>query len=94
MTTYQGHHMVKRTDRDTKGALRAQIIAAAREPGTHTLVIKRKRYSGGKGALEAPSELLLKVQHAIDGWARYFEIAGTTKAGNVIVAVLAEPPEF
>lgn len=94
MTTYQGQTMVKRTERDTKGALRAQLIAAAREPGAHTLVVKRKRYNGGKGALEAPSELLQKVQHAIDGWARYFEIAGTTAAGNVIVAILAEPPEF
>lgn len=94
MTVYQGYHMVKRTERDTKGALRAQIIAAAREPGAHTLVIKRKRYAGGKGALEAPSELMAKVQHALDGWARYFEIAGTTAAGNVVVAVLQTPPEF
>jgi len=94
MTTYQGHNMVKRTDRDTKGALRAQLIAAAREPGAHTLIVKRKRYNNGKGALEAPSELMQKVQHAIQGWAKYFEIAGVTKAGNVIVSILAEPPEF
>lgn len=94
MTTYQGNQMVKRNDRDTKGALRAQIIAAAREPGAHSLIIKRKRYAGGKGQLEAPSELLEKVRHAIDGWARYFEIAGTTSAGNVVVSVLQTPPEF
>lgn len=95
MSQYQGREVAKRTDRDTKGALRASIIAAAKEGGAGSeLVIKRKRYSGGKGNLEATSELMLKVQHALDGWSRYFEIAGITPAGNVIVVVLAEPPEF
>ena len=94
MTTYQGHNMVNRTERDTKGALRAQMIAAAREPGATSLIVKRKRYSGGNGHLEATSELITKIENAINGWHRYFEIAGVTKAGNVIVAILAEPPEF
>lgn len=95
MSKYQGREVAKRTDRDTKGALRASIIAAAREAGAGAdLVVQRKRYSGGKGALEAPSELMIKIQHALDGWARYLEIAGVTPAGNVIITVLAEPPEF